>query len=59
MAKSLNSWEEKEELVRLIVKYLETREGISQLQHVTAGNMTYSIRNGLISLLYKAQSGRR
>ena len=52
----LNSGENKEELVRLVVKYLETREGISLLQHphiVTAGDTTYSIKDGQISMLYK------
>jgi hypothetical protein len=52
----LNSGKNKEELLRLILKYLETREGISLLQHphvVTAEDKTYFIRDGQFSMLYK------
>lgn len=52
----LNSGQNKEELIQLLVKYMETGEGMSQLEHpylVTAGDATFSVRHGGISLLYR------
>ena len=51
----LNSGQNKEELIQLIVKYMETGEGMSQLEHpyiVTAGDATFSVRDHSICMLY-------
>ena len=58
-----NGWPEflrrgdnKEELIRNLVKYVRTKEGSSQLKHpftITANNFTYSIENGKQSMIYQ------
>lgn len=49
----LNIGQNKEELRKLLVKFMETGEGMSQLEHpyvVTAGDATFSVRDGWISI---------
>ena len=53
----LNSGPTKEELIRLLITYLETREGMSQLGHpciATARDTIYSVIGGRISMLHKS-----
>ena len=52
----LNSGENKEELIQLLVKYLGTEEGMAQLEHpyiITAGDATFAVRNGTVSELFR------
>ncbi len=51
----LSSGYNKEELLRLILRYLETTKGMMQLKHphiFTAGNTTYLLRDGRFSVLH-------